>query len=496
MAQQLCGALAALKMNDLISRREFMSRSLLGATALSTALVCNDRAAAGASTAAQRARDAQISDRIRDYIQQARQAALAELQPTQKQLERGLELHRSSIVCDTMGAVGAIGSSGLFSERMDQYARERLAETANPGYDVAMSIREELGHWRPFELVSDPTMQNDHRALWAARGQTLGMATFNSWTPDLIAVRTYVDDSLDHLEKVVNVKNLGQIKAQGRHAVLWHSHDRPILDESRSALDNLDLLRTFGLRWSQLTHGNATEFGGGQWSLGGPGPGLTDLGRAMVKRMNDLGIIPDPTHLSPEATLDMIEASDSPVIVSHTDCRAVHPGYCRYRNITDEAIKAVADKGGVVSICSHGNMTGAYTIEMFLRHIDHAVTLVGPDHVAVCTDSNIYLAAEPPELVEATKPKQWNTAYHWDLTLETVERKSNLRNPSLDRWKAETGPHALSACNWPYNATVTLACGGYSDEDVRKIIGGNVMRVAQPILNTHVPGPISQPNQL
>ncbi len=477
-------------MKDTITRREFMSRSFAGVGGLWAASIIEDRGTAMASPSSGESNDAQVSERVRDYIEQAKQAALAELQPTEKQLARGLELHRNSTVCDTMGAPPTIGSWGLYSERMDQYAREKLAAATDPGWDVAMSIREELADWRPFELVSDPIMPSDHRALWDARGQTLGVASFNYWTLDLIATRTYVGEALDHIQKVVNLNDIDQIKAEGRHAVLWHSHDRPMLDGSRSALENLDLLYAFGLRWSQFTHGHGTEFGGGQWT--DPTLGLTDLGRAVVKRMNELGIIADATHLSPQAALDMIEVSDDPVIVSHTDCQAVHPGYCRYRNMTDQAIKAVADKGGVVGMCNVPNLIGAYSIEMFLRHVDHAVQLVGADHVAVSTDHSIFLAAEPPELREATKPKKWNTAYHWDLTEETMGRKSNLKNPSRACWQLYTQPTSLSACAWPYNITVALVCRGYSDEEVQKMIGGNIIRVAQPILNTHPPASINQ----
>ena len=233
------------------------------------------------------------------------------------------------------------------------------------------------------------------------------------------------------------------------------------------------------IRWCQFTHGHANEFGGGQWEPAG----LTDLGCEMVAHMNRLGIICDPTHLSQEGMLDMIRASDDPVLVSHIGCRSVHPGYARYRNITDKGIKAAADKGGVIGISNVPNCAGGHAIHLLIQHIDHVVQLVGAHHVAVGTDHDMFLAAEPPELVATCRPQEWNTGDCWDLTLATSHRKSNLRNPTRADWRFWTEPSALSHCNWPYIVTVALVCHGYRDEDIRNIIGGNVVRVARPILS-------------
>jgi len=423
------------------------------------------------------------TDRVANYIQQSRERVLDRLEPTPAQIDRAVALHDRSIVVDLMGSVSAGWDDfGLYSSALDSYARRRLEELGTSGWEAAQTVRQEVGRRRPYELVSDPEMRRDFHALWAASGRTVGMYTTKPYTVEALARSHFVFDELDSHEKITGLDPdyLEGLNENDDHAVMYHLHsarEAPIQQELTTPTEELDFLYRNGARLSLLNWRDG--FGGDQWTP----DGLTDLGRTIVRRMNRLGMIPDPSHLPEEATLDVIEASEQPVVATHTGCRAVHPGYCRHRNLTDKAIRAIAGDGGLVGICRLGSLTGEYSIEMFLRHVDHAVDLVGVDHIAVSTDHHYGMALEPPELIEASKPAQYNTADHWDLTAGEQERHSSVSNPSEERWEFMTQPNALAACSWPYNVTMALLMRGYSETEVQKMIGGNFLRVAGPILN-------------
>lgn len=167
----------------------------------------------------------QPSRRTADYVGRAARAVLAELRPRKEQLEHGLALHRDSVVCDTMGGVDTGGPGrlyGLYSERMDEYAREQLARSESTDRVSGDTIRKTLADWRPSELISDPVTQADHRYLWDATGVTLGVSTADHWTQELIAARDRACEQLDHLENVLTLDDLTQVKGAGKHAVIRH----------------------------------------------------------------------------------------------------------------------------------------------------------------------------------------------------------------------------------------------------------------------------------
>ena len=114
--------------------------------------------------------------------------------------------------------------------------------------------------------------------------------------------------------------------------------------------------------------------------------GLSDFGREVVKELNRLGIMVDLSHAGDKSFYDALELSKSPIIASHSSCRAIcnHP-----RNLTDEQIVALADKGGVMQICIYDhflNNDGIASVKTIADHIDHVVNLVGVDYVGIGTD--------------------------------------------------------------------------------------------------------------
>lgn len=151
---------------------------------------------------------------------------------------------------------------------------------------------------------------------------------------------------------------------------------------------SLSLLRLFyrmGVRYLTLTHNGDNEIAdaameGKRWG------GLSPFGREVVAEMNRLGMIVDVAHASDQTFNDILECSKVPVLSTHSCCRSLadHP-----RNMTDDMIRRMADKGGVIQINFYPyflTTTASASVEDVIRHIDHAVNVGGIEHVGIGTD--------------------------------------------------------------------------------------------------------------
>ena len=461
------------------SRRTFL-RSLPSVLAAALSASVAGSSCPASAAAKRKQTSPEPSRRRREYIERAKQAILHELKPTNAQIERGLELHHNTVVCDLYGGVPTNVSWALSSESMRKWAIHRLSEAkdADQKRKMVPSIVRELVQWMALEAVHDPVMEAEHSAFWAAARIDVGLDDV-AWAPEggderfsleQISRATYIYDHYEHLQKLLHSDDLPQHKREGKHLVLWHI-GRPDAcfagPHVKDSIKNLDLFYGWGVRHCQLTNSTRNQVGCSHYQ--DRDTGLTDVGRAVIHRMNGLGMFVDLSHSGHRTTLDAIHASNEPVVISHTACRSVAVGgKSKYRNATDEAIKAVAEKGGMIGICSMPNLLGGYGVEPFLRHIDHAVKLVGADHVGIGSDlGGMGVANQPPELLEASKPGKF--------------LPQGLKGTE-GHWKWDTEPNALSWTNAPY-LTVALVCQGYSDEEVRKIIGGSFLRVVSAVLD-------------
>jgi membrane dipeptidase len=177
--------------------------------------------------------------------------------------------------------------------------------------------------------------------------------------------------------------DLGKAKAQGKIGI--------IIGQQNSmhfrTVDDVDGFYALGQRVSQLTY-RGNRIGGG--SCDATDTGLTDFGAQVVDRMNTLGMAVDISHCSDRTTLDAIEASRKPVLITHANCRSLTPGSLRCK--TDEAILRTAAKGGVIGITMvryFVRLQGSATIEDVLDHIDHVIKLAGIEHVGVGSDVDL-----------------------------------------------------------------------------------------------------------
>ncbi|MDT9600188.1 dipeptidase [Sphingosinicella rhizophila] len=209
-----------------------------------------------------------------------------------------------------------------------------------------------------------------------------------------------------------------------------------------------------GQRVSQLTYNTQTRIGSG--STERVDGGLSDFGIAIVEEMNKVGMLVDVSHCGPRTTLDAIAASPRPIAITHSNCKALndHP-----RLKTDEAIRACAAKGGVMGIAGVRNFVTAAeptTLAAMVDHIDHAVKLVGIDHVGLGSDLDLYGYDDMPE-----DYKKWMLS---------------ILNPSYkfrEKWDTDGFDHARRV----YDLTEELLRRNYSKDNIQAILGGNFQRL-------------------
>ncbi len=200
---------------------------------------------------------------------------------------------------------------------------------------------------------------------------------------DLTGWNAFIATHGEQFQRIESVAHLRQAKALGKIGIL--------LGQQNSAhfrnVEDVDRFYDLGQRVSQLTY-SGNRIGGG--SCDPRDSGLSRYGVQIVERMNELGMAVDISHCGDRTTLDAIEASRKPVLVTHSNCRVLVPGSARCK--TDEAIRKMAAKGGVMGITmvrSFVRAAGPVTIKHVLDHIDHLTKLVGVEHAGIGSDVDL-----------------------------------------------------------------------------------------------------------
>jgi membrane dipeptidase len=193
-----------------------------------------------------------------------------------------------------------------------------------------------------------------------------------------------IQDNPGRLVHATNAEDFVRAKKEGKVAVMFGFQNATMIENS---IDNIDTLYEAGTRWIQLTYNQRNLLGDGCTER--TNAGLSDFGIEAVERMNELGIVIDLSHCGRQTTNDGIKFSKTGASLNHTMCEALYKNHPRSK--TDEQIRAMSDKGGVMGIICLGYMIGPdpggkTTLETYADHIDHAVKVAGIDHVGVAAD--------------------------------------------------------------------------------------------------------------
>lgn len=396
-------------------------------------------------------------------IEAAREAALKILKPTPRELEHGLALHRELLVWD---AYGFAPRSAVDGDALRRAYEEGASETEQ------VDLMEEQSALR--HLAGDAQREEYHQA-WEAAGVTciFQNAGVESQDPlELLKRLSYftyaVDRTQDLYVRATVPEDVERAKDAGRRCLYLSANAVPIPPNPRTVEEALSYIKVFfrlGHRMMHLTYNRRNLIGDGCGESSDSG--LSDFGRLVIQEMNRAGVIVDVAHAGQRTSLEAARVSAKPVVASHTACASLHP---HIRCKTDEVIEAIVDSGGYIGICCIPGFLGrSQDIAALLDHIDYVAKRFGPDYVAIGTDVAYTATRMGAELAKAP------------------------RRPARARWenfwprgsRAESGPAtgraSLAWTNWPL-FTVGLVQRGYSDEEIAKIVGGNVLRVAKAVL--------------
>ena len=261
----------------------------------------------------------------------------------------------------------------------------------------------------------------------------------------------FIADRGDIFTRVDSPADLKSLKSSGKLGILIGVQNA----DHFQTLDDVDYFRGLGLRVAQLTYNTRNLIGSGATER--RDDGLSDYGVAIVERMNKAGVAVDVSHCGDRTTLDAFEASKRPVLITHSNCRALVPGHPRLK--TDEAIKKMAATGGVMGISGMRMFVRdrePTTIEHVLDHFDHVAKLVGVEHVGFGSDSDLYGYDKlPPEVIARMR-----AGYKGSYGLREKIDIEGLNHPKR-----------------VYDLTEGLLRRKYSARHIELILGGNFKRV-------------------
>jgi membrane dipeptidase len=218
------------------------------------------------------------------------------------------------------------------------------------------------------------------------------------------------------------------------------------------------VLYGFGVRCMGITYSESNALGSGlREERDG---GLTDLGREVVVRMNKLGMTIDLAHVGDRTSLDAIELSAKPVMITHAGARTLWP---TKRMKPDEVLRAMAAKGGVIGVeaAPHTSITkkhSSHSIDSVMEHVEYCVELLGVDHVALGPDT---LFGDHVGLHHAFAEALSIGRITEGLEYPRVQYVAGMENP---------GEAMRNAVGW-------MVKRGWADRDIAKVAGGNAIRV-------------------
>lgn len=270
----------------------------------------------------------------------------------------------------------------------------------------------------------------------------------------------------DFVVPCLRVAEIHEAKAEGKVAWIASIEGAAMIEND---LDRIEILYGFGVRALGVTYSEANALGSG---LKEPGDGgLTEFGRRAVERMNKVGMLIDCSHCGDRTTLDTIEWSEHPIVLSHIGARAL---WDSNRLAPDEVMDACAAKGGVIGIeaAPHTTITRdhpRHDLEAFMEHFEYVKDRVGIEHVAFGPDT---LYGDHVGL---------HRVYAANLSIEESRGKSggggeDAAHPSVEWVEGVENPTEGS-----HNFVRWLVKEGYSDEEIAAVMGGNVLRVLDEV---------------
>jgi membrane dipeptidase len=281
-------------------------------------------------------------------------------------------------------------------------------------------------------------------------------SNFADTVAEIAGVQQLVEVHPDYFMQVRVAADLGRAKRENKLGLILSFESAEMFN---GKLESLEVFRDLGVRVMQLSYNRKSPFAAGV--LEPDGGGLTVLGRDAVAHMNKLGIAIDISHANAATTADVLALSGKPVLMTHAGSAVIH---AHPRNKSDEQLRALAAKGGVVGIFDLPYLTPSPrqpNVDDYMQHLEHVLKVVGEDHVGIGSDVGL----EPFD----TGPKGMA-----EFKKEEDERhNTGLAAPEEDR------PTFVEGLNTPRRLEVIadqLLKRGYSESVTQKVLGENFAR--------------------
>lgn len=398
-----------------------------------------------------------------DPIAAAREIGLAVLQPSPRDLDYGLALHKESLVIESYGL-------GHHAPLQPEILNQALEDGASDVEYQDLSEEMMMTGW-----LRESRLREEYQQAWEASGVTCMFLNAGEESNDslrlLKRLSRYValtDAMPEFLQRVVSVEGILQAKAEGKRALCLSGNGVPLTGNTLTVQDELRTLQVFtnlGVRMMHLTYNRRNLLADGCAEQSNAG--LSDFGREAIRQMNRLGLIIDVAHSGWQTCLEAARISEKPIVVSHSAiwCLNKH-ARCK----PDEVIQAVVDGGGTMGITNiPAFLGGRGDLLAMLDHIDYAIQKFGAGAVTIGMDT-AYRSRWASEAAQSLHPCP-SRRPRWENFWPPGDK---LFDPA---WNQPAQTRSIAATNWPL-VTVGMVQRGHSDETIRQVIGGNMLRVA------------------
>ena len=374
---------------------------------------------------------------------------------------RALRIYRDAVVIDTHNDM----PSRMLDDGYDPDVRH------SPGFGT----RE--GHTDLPRLIESGLTAEFMSAWIDAPYATRPGASFERAMQHVSTIRAWVDRHPDRLTFATTAADVRRAKREGKVAILIGVEGGHAIE---SSLDRLRDLHARGVRYLTLTWNNGIPWAGA--SIGADGTrkgGLTPFGREVVREMNRLGMLVDLSHVSDSTFFDAIAVSSVPVIASHSSARALNDFP---RNLSDEQLRAVARNGGVVNVNFFSRfLDSEYRVRA--EAVDEQIAAArralrsGPDGAA----ANAELSARRDSLIAALPQTPFSVLIDH---IDHVARVAGVDHVGIgsDFDGVSALPAGMEDVTRLPRIAQALLDRGYSESDVAKVLGGNMLRVMERVL--------------
>jgi membrane dipeptidase len=318
----------------------------------------------------------------------------------------------------------------------------------------------------------------------------VGAIFFAAWVPGTVtgaeAVRRGLDQIAavhreiklhgDHLTLAASAADILRARAAGRIAVLLAVEGGHMIGHD---LDTLRRYFSLGVRYMTLTHARTIDWADASTDDSRHN-GLSDFGREVVRQMNRLGMLVDVSHVSDKTFCDVLEASQAPVFASHSSCRAICGSP---RNLSDEMIRALASKGGVLQINFHAGFISQEFRDAEKRNpeLQREIEVCAKERFGENSAGLVETSKIVREFVAAGRLPRVD----WIAIVDHIDhavKVAGIDHVGLGSdFDGADMPYGMEDASRLPLITDALLGRGYSDADVQKILGGNMLRLLQDV---------------